>query len=530
MKKLIPIILVLCLTLSGCTFLDTSIQPLSTKPTEAESVIHFSEMRYTRPDMDALEASMYHAVELANEEADPDTIMDAIYAFYDGYDDFYTQYALADIHYCADLTDTHWETEYNFCVQSANTADALLDKLYCALADTSSRETLEGDAYFGADFFESYDGESIWDEEFSRLMKQESDLISQYYTLSDRQLNASDTEEYDTATAEMELLYAELVSLRRQIATYVGYDNYVDFAYDYYYTRDYTPDQTESYLAEIREELVPLYRKDYDWSAGSRPCTEKDAFYYVSSVAKDMGGTIADCFALLDAAGLYDIGPGENKYTSSFETYLYTYHCPFVFVNPEQTLWDKLTIAHEFGHFANDHLCEGSTATIDVAEVFSQGMEYLSLCVGKNKDTLTRLKMQDSLCIYVEQSTYAAFEHRVYTMPAEQVTAEGIRAAFEEIATAYGFDAMGFDSRDYVGIPHFFTNPLYTISYVISNDAAFQLYQLEQENPGAGLTLYKNHLNCGDVSFLTFIEETGLTSPFTPGRAASIRQTLEEIL
>ena len=199
-------------------------------------------------------------------------------------------------------------------------------------------------------------------------------------------------------------------------------------------------------------------------------------------------------------------------------------------MNPEQTQWDKLTFAHEFGHFANDYLCEGSAASIDVAEFFSQGMEYLTLCVSENTQTLTKMKMLDSLCIYVEQSAYAAFEHRVYTMPIEDVTAENIRKVFEEVAADYGFDTWGFDSRDYVTITHFYTNPLYTISYVVSNDAAFQLYQMEQDESGSGLKLYKNNLNCGDVPFLTFIEDAGLTSPFTPGRAASIRETMEEIL
>lgn len=525
MKKLIPILLALCLTLSGCFLLDYPIAPL---PAEPEPVTHFSDMIYQRPDMDALEQSMRRAVDLADGEAHPDDIMDAILTFYDDYDAFYTQYALADIHYSADLTDSDWEAEYNFCAQAANTADALLDELYYALADTPSREALEDEDYFGTDFFDDYVGESMWDEEFTTLMEGESDLISQYYTLSQRQLDAADNEEYYAIGEEMEQLYAQLVILRRQIADYVGYDSYIDFAYDYYYTRDYTPAQAEAYLADIRQELVPLYRTVEDWYPGSNFCRESDTFNYVKSTAAAMGGMIGESFELLEAGGLYDIAPGENKYNSSFETYLYSYGCPFVFVNPEQTQWDKLTFAHEFGHFANDYMCRGNSPSIDVAEIFSQGMEYLSLCVGEESSTLTKMKMLDSLSIYVEQSAYAAFEHRVYTM--EDVTAARIRAAFEEVATAYGFDTWGFDSRDYVTITHFFTNPLYTISYVVSNDAAFQLYQMEQTEADSGLRLYKNNLNCGDVPFLTFIEEAGLTSPFTPGRAASIRQTMEQIL
>jgi oligoendopeptidase F len=530
MKKLIPLLLALCLTLSGCFLGDEPLFPVPTQPSDFDDIPHFSDMVYQRPDMDALEDSMYHAVELAEDEADPDDILDAILAFYDAYDAFYTQYALADIHYSADLTDTHWETEYDFCSQAANTADALLDELYYALADTPSREALEDEDYFGADFFDDYDGESMWDDEFSALMEQESDLISQYYTLSQRQQDALSDDTYYTVGAEMEELYAQLVLLRHQIADYVGYDSYIDFAYDYYYTRDYTSAQAEDYLSDIRQELVPLYRTIEDWYPGSNYCRESETFSYVRSAADAMGGMVDESFELLEAAGLYDIGYGENKYNSSFETYLYSYECPFVFVNPEQTQWDKLTFAHEFGHFANDYMCAGNSPSIDVAEIFSQGMEYLSLCVSENTKTLTRMKMLDSLCIYVEQSAYAAFEHRVYTMPTEDVTAENILALFEEVAADYGLDTWGMDSRDYVTITHFYTNPLYTISYVISNDAAFQLYQMEQENPGSGVKLYKKQLNCGDIPFLTFIEEAGLTSPFTPGRAASIRQTMEEIL
>ena len=530
MKKLIPLLLALCLTLSGCFLADGNLFPMPTEP-EGADVTHFSEMTYQRPDLDALKASMERAVDLAEDEANPDEILDAILSFYDAYDDFYTQYALTDIHYSADLTNSHWEEEYNFCSQAANTADALLDELYYALADSPSRDALEGDRYFGADFFDDYEGESMWDEEFSALMEGESDLISQYYTLSQRQQDATDDDEYYAIGEEMETLYADLVLLRRQIADYVGYDSYIDFAYDYYYTRDYTASQAEAYLADIRTELVPLYTTIEDWYPGiDESCREADTYSYVESCANAMGGMIAESFELLDTAGLYDITYGENKYNSSFEIYLYSYNCPFVFVNPDLTPWDKLTFAHEFGHFANDYLCEGRTDSIDVAEIFSQGMEYLTLCVGEDTEDLTRMKMLDSLCIYVEQAAYAAFEHRVYTMPTEEVTAENIRKVFEEVATAYGFDAWGFDSRDYVTITHFYTNPLYTISYVVSNDAAFQLYQMEQENPGSGLKLYKNQLNCGDIPFLTFIDNAGLTSPFTSGRAASIRQTMEEIL
>ena len=82
MKKLIPILLVLCLTLSGCFLVEGPLFAQPIPPSKYNDQTHFSDMEYQRPDMDALKDSMYHAVELAEDEADPDDILDAILAFY----------------------------------------------------------------------------------------------------------------------------------------------------------------------------------------------------------------------------------------------------------------------------------------------------------------------------------------------------------------------------------------------------------------------------------------------------------------
>ena len=87
-----------------------------------------------------------------------------------------------------------------------------------------------------------------------------------------------------------------------------------------------------------------------------------------------------------------------------------------------------------------------------------------------------------------------------------------------------------WDSRSYVRITHFFTSPMYVISYVVSNDAALQIYQLEQEEKGAGLKLYQSQLATTEGQFLAFVEATGLESPFVGGRLAETRKLLEELL
>ena len=85
------------------------------------------------------------------------------------------------------------------------------------------------------------------------------------------------------------------------------------------------------------------------------------------------------------------------------------------------------------------------------------------------------------------------------------------------------------DPRDFVYITHFFTSPLYIISYVVSNDAAFQLYQQEKEASGEGLQLYVDSLDTEQTTFLAFVNEAGLESPFTAGHMEAVREILSGI-
>ena len=531
--RLIALILC-CLLLTGCST-DYSRYINALRGTGSSgSVTTFSDMVYTRPDMEKMESVLAEAIEAAAGE-DFNLIIDKIYEFYDIYDDFYTNYSLADIHYSADLTNTYWEAETNFCAENSSRVDAALEELYYALAKSPCLEKLEGPRYFGDGYFDSYQGDNPWDEEFTALLEEESRLISRYYELSRIGSDYRPGSEafYDNCGYEMAQLLVELIQLRHRIADYWGYDDYTQFATDFYYYRDYTSDQSRTYLEDIKNELVPLYRQLNNsgfWDSGYDRTTEADTFRYVQVMATAMGGMVKEAFDLMDQADLYDISRGANKFPSSFEVYLTTYQEPFIFVCPSGTTYDHLTFAHEFGHFCSDYAAGGSYAGIDVLEIFSQGMEYLSLCYVEDTEDLTRLKMADGLCIYVEQSAFASFEMQMYEIPPEELTTEALFDLYDRVAMDYGLDSVGYDPREFVTISHYYTNPMYVISYVVSNDAALQLYQMERNQPGAGLTCFEENLATEEYYFLAFLESAGLESPFAPGRIQSVRKTFEEIL
>ena len=94
----------------------------------------------------------------------------------------------------------------------------------------------------------------------------------------------------------------------------------------------------------------------------------------------------------------------------------------------------------------------------------------------------------------------------------------------------FGFESEGYDRRSVVDGTHVYTNPMYVFSYVVSNDAAIQLSQLEQEQRGAGLDLYEQNLTTQETYFLAFLDSAGLESPFGTGRIEAVKAVFESVL
>lgn len=518
--RLTSLLLAMCLLLTGCSFTEEFIERMSIFGIATA----YEDMEYTRPDMAKLQEALDNCSSLAQSTDSVDTLMKAVYAFYDEYDAFYTNSTLAEIRYSCDLTNLYWEEEYNFCSSQSPTAEAAVEQLFCTLAASPLREELEEMDYWGEGFFDAYDTEPSIDEPLLSLMEQETELINRYYGLDDRYTAAGYTLD-DALFQDMVSLYIQLIGVRQEIADYLGYPDYPTLAYDMYYARDYTPEEAAAYMTKLGEALYTPYTalSDSDiWEQTYTYCPELETYRFLQTAAKAMGGIVADAFSYMDTNGLHHILYGENKLNTSFETYIWNYYAPFVFMNPYLDQSDKLTFAHEFGHFAADYSCDGTFCGIDIAETHSMAMEYLCLCYGKDTELLTRYKLADSLCTYMEQSAYAMFEYQVYGLQDEDLTEENITELYCQVGKQFGFDAFNWDPREYVTVIHFFTDPMYTVSYVLSNDLAMQIYQLELEDPGAGLSLYENILPSQDTYILTFAETHNLESPFSQERLQSV--------
>ena len=528
--------------------------------------IPFSQIEYVRPELDEME----ELLELLRQDLETgsySTVEKRLDQIYEAYDHFNTMSSLAYILSSRDMTDEYYAQETAWCDEQTSELNRLMEQVYYACGMSDMADTLER-RYFWEGFAAEYadDSEAIYDDEMVALYQQEANLLAQY-----RELIASPTivlangqeadlysyletappfayynavlRYYNSYNEPIGRVFIELVKVRAAIAEKLGYDSYEQMQYEYYWERDYSPEQAENYLTAIREELVPLYLEISQWDPYSRidysDLSEQAMTETLESAVRAMGGQMEEAFDFMRRYGVYDVGVDSRKLNSSFQTYLDEYDTPFLFMCPNGSTEDLSTFAHEFGHFTEAYVNWNAYETIDAAEVYSQAMEYLMLFYldgrldASDLENLTRMKMLDTLEMYVEQASFAEFEHRLYAIDPEELTVETINQLSLEMAEQYGYAEPGYEtfySHSWIDIVHFFEMPFYVITYPVSNDLALQIYELELEAPGAGLEKFGEMLPRDSANMLEIASAAGLQSPFAPGRILKAAEDIRGIL
>ena len=528
--------------------------------------LKFSEIPYERADMDAFAADI-EAVKTALDDgaalAEVEALLDRCM---DDYDHFYTMYNLANICNSRDLRDEYYAAEFEWYGSQDSVVLKLFDELYYACSLSPLGAELEGD-YFWEGFCEEYDdpAESKYRDETVALMQRESELISRYrelvadpvvdyrgeersvYELLDELSGLSYLavlqsyhEKYNEQLAEV---YIDLMRVHGEMAEAMGYSCAEDMQYDYYFERDYTPEEAAVFIGNVKEYIVPLSvwadERQLDYRAGASPMSRDELYDALRRVAKDIGGDCAEAFDFMSRYEFYDIEPDVYKADTSFEIYLSEYDSPFIFLNPTGTSEDLLTFVHEFGHYTDAYVNFNANESLDLAECFSQGLEYLSLghmsgFLDEEEIEALRLGlMLDAMSNFVQQCAFASFESKAHALGPDALDAETLNALALQSAKDFGFCPAGYEGLFqyfWMDIPHLFEYPFYVISYPVSLDIALQLYELELEEEGKGLEKYFEILPRDYDSFMETVEMGGLTNPFAEGglrrAAAAIAESI----
>lgn len=532
------------------------------RPEEAElEPVAFEDMEYTRPDAAALCKALGELEKLVKNGGSFDEVGAAFEAAYSDYSLFNTMDSLSYIRHTIDLNDEYYETENNWCEEQSPLIEQALEKCYIAMGQSDLRDRLE-EEYFTEGFFDFYDENQIYsNDRVVKLMQKDNDLQAQYMALQSDQTIEWDGEEvlyedivgdesldydsylrayqlyYDKYNPQVGEIFAEMIRTRNEIAKELGYDTFADFAYSYYYDRDYTPEEAEDYLSDIAAELAPMYFYAVYGAQSTTPCSTDEVLDLFEKTVYRFGGEFATSYEFMQAYDLMDITDSSSKMPGSYVTYLSSYQMPFLYVSPTGKLDDLLTCCHEFGHFVDGFVNCNGTSSIDCNEIFSQGLEFLSLSRAEldddEREALTISKVADSLLTFVSQAAYAEFELRAYALPDDQLNTEGLNALFLECMEEFGQSYTGMEdiiAPGWIDIQHFLIAPYYVISYCVSNDAALQIFQLEEEN-GTGLETYRALMSTSSGNtILALLEENGMESPFEPGRVEELADFFEDYL
>ena len=114
MKRMLALVLCAALLLCGCGAKNAM---------GFSQIVKFEDMKYVRPDLDAIEEAAREAIDVGTESRLTNQILDAVWDYYDVYEGYMTAYDLAYVHYQANLSDIYWEGEYEFCAENAARMD-----------------------------------------------------------------------------------------------------------------------------------------------------------------------------------------------------------------------------------------------------------------------------------------------------------------------------------------------------------------------------------------------------------------------
>ena len=534
----------------------------ATDTEDLRDTTHFSEMEYLRPELDTFFSSI-DRVKSECSVLSSQEIIPILKEIYDSYSNFNSMFMLASIKNSTDVTDEYYYNEHLWLTQQAPLADQQLELMHYALASSPIADDLEKE-YYGIGYFLDYSGTSPYTDELVRLYQEEARIILEYQTAMGNATVTMHGEEVQVVTYLAENadnnydyiecsrryyeeygalcagLYAELVAVRHGIAAELGYDSYIDCAYAEH-SRDYTAEDIQDYLDTLKTGITPLYRMLYDsgelfdYRMPGNLSEEKN-MASLRSAAEEMGGEIYDIFLFMEEYGLYDISVSGTKENISFQSYIEEWDAPFLTLNANGTLDDYISFAHEFGHYVDAYINRNLYMNTDIGESCSQAMEFLAIlyssALGEDQGNATHMKMVNLVSLYAEQGAYNAFEEAVYSIPVSELTAEKITETAHDVFTEYGLltaDVYGFYDNMWIDVAHFFSHPFYIVSYITSNDAAFQIYEKELETPGSGIEMFLAMATRDrQLNYLANLRNCGLDPSLSAFRAQKIVDSICE--
>ncbi|MBQ8872927.1 MAG: hypothetical protein IJV78_03385 [Clostridia bacterium] len=460
---------------------------------------------------------------------------------YDPYMDYLDyvieQYQYAYVFYCV-YDDAEWEEKYNaisdYRTEMVKDYYALFRKIH----ETQFREFFfspeegwtEEDIQVALTMSDSYGK-----EEYAALNKRADEILLEF-----RDIKHADTD------AKVLDLYEEFVGINNQIAALAGYDNYVEYAYENVYEREYSPADVERMRAFVKQYISPVYGKiltKYKSSGSYKFFGVADQ--YKSALLEESifdspltANIVADYLSELnskafdkeinfyeEANKLFKNGNYfTGKHQGAFSYYIPAQNATILFFGPG-SYSGAFTFVHEFGHYYQNIYNPGLSLNMDHDETQSQGNEMLMLAWLENYldekfdddhlDLYTTVKYDNlfnSMAIVMLATAVDEFEQAVYTgswgtaAQYREITKDEYDSLFEAIMKDYGI-AGSLNSAYWRFVV--IEAPCYYISYAMSALPSMGIYvKAQKDGFDAALDSYLKLFAFSDEESLCKVLET----------------------
>lgn len=359
----------------------------------------FSEMLYTRPDVQELRAQLAALTKRLKEAADYAAAKEVFLEKEKLGKSIETQATLAHIRHDIDTRDTFYDEEVKFWSSAMPEMEEDFQAWNLAMLESKFRPEFE--AEYGNMMFLNTEMElKTFSPEIIQELQQENDLKQEYnkllasaqipfedgtYTLSQITPFKSDPDDarrlaawkaegqwYKDHQADLDRLYDELVHLRDKMGRKLGYDGYMQLGYYRMMRNCYTKEDVEKFRAAVVKYLVPvateIYKeqakrlgKEYPMSfadnalafrsGNARPVgTPDDILAQGRKFYDELSPETSEFFRMMLDGELLDVLSTEGKAGGGYCTSIPDYEVPFIFANFNGTQHDVEVVTHEAGH------------------------------------------------------------------------------------------------------------------------------------------------------------------------------------
>ncbi len=541
-------------------------------------MVKFSQFVYERPNLEEIERQFTDLIKKFQDATDYEEAREFVKQINQLREDFSTASAICMIRYCMNTKDEFYSKEKDFFDEVSPRIDGLTNEFYKALVNSNYKKELEQE--FGSQLFNLATlYTKIFKPEVLNDLVEENKLGTQYSTLvssaqvefkgkrltlpqlgafmlsSDRQIRKEASEAYFSFFAlneeKNDEIYDKLVKLRTNIAHKLGYENFVQLAYDRLGRSDYDASMVVKFREAIKKYIVPVVSmlrqeqrnrlmvdklKYYDMATifregNPKPKGEHDEIVNkAKKMYEEMSNETREFFNFMLENELMDLKSRDGKYPGGFCHFIAKYKSPFIFANFNGTQGDVEVLTHEAGHAfqvyrsRNFDVPEYHWPTTESCEIHSMSMEFfawpwLEFFYKEEAEKAKFVHLCEALYFVPYGTCVDEFQHIVYENPS--MTPDERKKLWRSLEKIY-MPEIDYDGNEFLEKggrwqrqAHIFESPFYYIDYVLAQFCAFQFWIKWEEDRTSAFNDYLNLCDAGgSKSFTNLVRLANLQSPF----------------